>query len=106
MAHNSRGLRAVELQPDAGTQRTRPVTVGAGRDKSGLGFPIASRDPQYAKFRSPGSLSWAGIYNTQFWIDPVRHVGAVQMMQILPFYDDGALRTLRDFEELVYHHLP
>jgi hypothetical protein len=23
-------------------------------------------------------------------------------MQMLPFYDDGAIRTLRDFEELVY----
>ena len=27
------------------------------------------------------------------------------MMQVLPFYDDGALRTLRDFEELVYRDL-
>jgi hypothetical protein len=27
------------------------------------------------------------------------------MMQVLPFYDDGALRTLRDFEELVYQNL-
>jgi hypothetical protein len=24
------------------------------------------------------------------------------MMQTLPFYDDSALRTLRDFEKLVY----
>jgi hypothetical protein len=27
------------------------------------------------------------------------------MMQVLPFYDDGALRTPRDFEELVYQNL-
>jgi len=26
-------------------------------------------------------------------------------MQMLPFYDDGAIRTLRDFEELVYRDL-
>jgi hypothetical protein len=24
---------------------------------------------------------------------------------VLPFYDDGAIRTLRDFEELVYQNL-
>ena len=59
-----------------------------------------------AKFRSPGSLSWAGIFNTEFWVDPVKHIGAVQMMQVLPFYDDGAIRTLRDFEETVYKNLP
>jgi hypothetical protein len=27
------------------------------------------------------------------------------MMQVLPFYDDGAIRTLRDFERLVYQNL-
>jgi hypothetical protein len=47
-------------------------------------------------------MSWAGIFNTEFWIDPERHVAGVQMNQFLPFYDDGAIRTLRDFEELVY----
>ena len=105
MGENHIGSIFVELQPDADKQRTRPFPLGAGRDKFGLGFQIASSDPQYAKFRSPGSLSWAGIYNTEFWIDPVKHIGAVQMMQVLPFYDDGAIRTLRDFEELVYQGL-
>jgi hypothetical protein len=33
---------------------------------------------------------------------PKRHIGVVMMMQVLPFYDEGAIRTLRDFEELVY----
>jgi CubicO group peptidase (beta-lactamase class C family) len=50
-------------------------------------------------------MSWAGIFNTEFWIDPVKHIGAVQMMQVLPFYDDGAIRTLRNFEEAVYREL-
>ncbi len=49
-------------------------------------------------------LSWAGLFNTQFWIDRQRHVAAVMMMQLLPFYDDGAIRTLRDFERTVYQH--
>jgi hypothetical protein len=33
------------------------------------------------------------------------HLASVMMMQVLPFYDDGALRTLRDFEELAYQNL-
>jgi methyl acetate hydrolase len=106
MGENNIGSIFVVLQPDADQQRTRPFPLGAGRDKFGLGFQIASNDPRYAKFRSAGSLSWAGIFNTEFWIDPVKHIGAVQMMQELPFYDDGAIRTLRDFEELVYRNLP
>ena len=105
MGENQIGSIFVERQPDADKQRTRPFPLGAGKDKFGLGFQIASHDPAMAKFRSPGSMSWAGIFNTEFWIDPVKHIGAVQMMQVLPFYDDGAIRTLRDFEELVYREL-
>lgn len=105
MSENNIGSIFVELQPDADQQRTKPFPLGAGHDKFGLGFQIASNDPQYAKYRSPGSLSWAGIYNTEFWIDPVKRIGVVQMMQVLPFYDDGAIRTLRGFEALVYQNL-
>ena len=105
MGENNIGSVFVELQPDADKRLTKPFPLGAGHDKFGLGFQIASSDPQYAKFRSPGSLSWAGIHNTEFWIDPVQHIGGVMMMQVLPFYDEGAIRTLRDFEELVYQNL-
>jgi len=105
MGENNIGSIFVELQPDADNQLTKPFPLGAGHDKFGLGFQIASGDPQYARFRSPGSISWAGLFNTEFWIDPVKHIGGVMMMQVLPFYDDGALRTLRDFEELVYQNL-
>jgi CubicO group peptidase (beta-lactamase class C family) len=105
MGENNIGSIFVELQPDADKLRTKPFPLGAGHDKFGLGFQIASTDPRYSSFRSPGSMSWAGIYNTEFWIDPVKHIGGVQMMQVLPFYDDGAIRTLRDFEKLVYQNL-
>ena len=105
MGENNIGAIFVQLQPDADPLRTKPFPLGAGHDKFGLGFQIASNDPRYAGFRSPGSMSWAGIYNTEFWIDPVKKIGGVQMMQVLPFYDDGAIRTLRDFEKLVYQNL-
>jgi methyl acetate hydrolase len=105
MGENNIGSIFVELQPAIDPSFAEPFPLGAGHDKFGLGFEIASNDPQYARFRSAGSMSWAGIYNTEFWIDPVQHIGVVMMMQMLPFYDEGALRTLRDFEELVYRDL-
>jgi len=106
MGQNNIGAIFVERQPDADKQRTKPFPLGAGKDKFGLGFQLASNDPAMKAFRSPGSMSWAGIFNTEFWVDPVKHIGAVQMMQVLPFYDDGAIRTLRGFEETVYKNLP
>ena len=105
MAENQIGAIFVERQPDANKQRTKPFPLGAGKDKFGLGFQIAANDPATKGYRSPGSLSWAGIFNTEFWVDPVRRIGGVHMMQLLPFYDDGAIRALRGFEETVYKHL-
>jgi methyl acetate hydrolase len=105
MGENNIGPIFVELQPVTQPSLAKPFPLGAGHDKFGLGFQITSSDPRYAMFRSAGSMSWAGIYNTEFWIDPVQHIGGVMLMQVLPFYDDGALRTLRDFEKLVYQDL-
>lgn len=106
MGQNAIGSIFVQTQPDADKQRTKPFPLGAGKDKFGLGFQIAADDPAIKGFRSPGSMSWAGIYNTEFWVDPVKHVGGVHMMQLLPFYDDGAIHALRGFEETVYKNLP
>jgi len=105
MGENQIGAIVVEEQPAADPGRTRPFPLGAGRDKFGLGFQIAVRDERYAKLRSPGSLSWAGINNTHFWIDPNRHIAVVVLMQVLPFYDAACIRVLRGVEELVYRHL-
>jgi len=105
MGQNAMGSIFVQLQPDADKQRTRPFPLGAGKDKFGLGFQLAADDPSTRGFRSPGSMSWAGIFNTEFWVDPVRKIGGVHMMQLLPFYDEGAIRALRGFEGTVYREL-
>ncbi len=99
------GGPVMQTQPDANPVRTRPFPVGAGRDKFGLGFQATAADLQYAKYRSPGSLSWGGIYNTHFWIDPKKQVAGIVMMQVLPFYDEASLGVLRGVEETVYKHL-
>jgi len=52
--------------------------------------------------RSAGSLTWGGLLNTYYWIDPARQVAAVFMTQVLPFADARALRLYRQFERGVY----
>jgi CubicO group peptidase (beta-lactamase class C family) len=52
--------------------------------------------------RSAGSLTWGGLFNTYYWIDPGRRIAAVFMTQVLPFADARALRIYRQFERGVY----
>jgi methyl acetate hydrolase len=52
--------------------------------------------------RSAGSLTWGGLLNTYYWIDPGRRIAAVFMTQVLPFADDRALRIYRQFERGIY----
>jgi methyl acetate hydrolase len=56
--------------------------------------------------RSAGSLTWGGLFNTYYWIDPGRRIAAVFMTQVLPFADRGSLRIYRQFERGVYAALP
>ncbi|NIK47304.1 serine hydrolase domain-containing protein [Variibacter gotjawalensis] len=77
--------------------------IADGRDKFGLGFLITT--DQVAGKRSPGSLSWGGINNTFFWVDPARGVAGVIMMQYLPFADAKALATLDAFERGAYQFI-
>ena len=52
--------------------------------------------------RSAGSLSWAGLGNTYYWIDPAAGIGGVFATQILPFADSKALPLFLAFETAVY----
>ncbi len=52
--------------------------------------------------RSPGSLAWAGLFNTYYWLDPARRIAAVIMTQILPFADHRAVALYGEFERAVY----
>lgn len=77
-----------------------PIRIPGSLDKFGLGFAVNTKPGEGG--RSPGSLAWAGIYNTFFWIDPPRKTCAVIMMQILPFSDDAAISVVEHFERAVY----
>lgn len=69
-------------------------------DKFGLGFLI-NTDPVPAG-RSAGSLAWAGLYNSYYWIDSENDVCGVLIIQILPFFDADVLALFSKFETAVY----
>jgi CubicO group peptidase (beta-lactamase class C family) len=52
--------------------------------------------------RSAGSLTWGGLFNTYYWIDPQKRVAAVFMTQIVPFADPRALSVYGAFERAIY----
>lgn len=66
----------------------------------GLGFLI--NPEQGPNGRAPGSLAWAGIFNSYYWIDPQSGVGGVMMSQLSPFGDPGALATFGALEQMAY----
>jgi CubicO group peptidase (beta-lactamase class C family) len=71
--------------------------------KWGFGFLInTARTPEG---RSPGSLAWAGLGNTYYWIDPTRDVAGVVLMQVLPFADANCLDAFACFERAIYASL-
>lgn len=69
-------------------------------DQFGLGFQI--NPVAYEGGRAKNSMAWAGALNTFFWIDPESKLCAVILMQTLPFFDEPAIRTLKEFERAVY----
>lgn len=52
--------------------------------------------------RSAGTVSWAGIFNSYYWLDPARRIAGVILTQMLPFADPAMLRLLGEFERGVY----
>ena len=105
MARNQTGSVKVRLQPTADPLRSKPYPLGAGEDVWGLGFQLAAPAKPAADMRRPGSMNWAGINNTFFWIDPEKQIGVIVLMQVLPFYDDAAIEILQGTEKLVYQHV-
>jgi methyl acetate hydrolase len=100
MGQNQIGAVSVPALKTALPRSADFTFIADGRDKWGLGFLITV--DQVAGKRSPGSLSWGGINNTFFWIDPARGIAGTIMMQYLPFADAKALATYDVFERGAY----
>src|SRR5262245_31855451 len=55
--------------------------------------------------RSAGTVSWGGLFNTYYWLDPARNVTGLIMTQVLPFADPRVLNLYGRFEASVYEAL-
>ena len=73
------------------------------RVRWGLGYML-NLDPGPSG-RSAGTVSWGGIYNTYYWLDPGRRVAGVILTQILPFADARVLGLYGRFERAIYEVL-
>ncbi len=101
MSRNAMGSLRVNMLPSQNTATSLDAEFFPGVTKTwGLSFMI--NEDQAPTGRSPGSLSWAGLANTFFWIDPTRDLAGVVMMQVLPFVDTKALALFSNFEKIVY----
>ncbi|WP_424985864.1 serine hydrolase domain-containing protein [Microbulbifer sp. S227A] len=65
-------------------------------------FAFLRTETDIPGMRSAGSLSWAGVCNTHYWIDPTRDLAAVIMTQSLPFLEPRFLKTYQAYEQAVY----
>jgi CubicO group peptidase (beta-lactamase class C family) len=101
MNKNNMGDLNVTLLKTAQPDLTNDAEFFPGMPKKwGLAYMINTQDVPGR--RSAGSLAWAGLANTYFWMDPKKKVTGVVLTQILPFADQKALQLLADFETAVY----
>jgi methyl acetate hydrolase len=52
--------------------------------------------------RSAGSLAWAGLFNTYYWVDPTAGIAGLLMAQLLPFGDPEILALTEALERGAY----
>jgi CubicO group peptidase (beta-lactamase class C family) len=81
------------LKPETVAEMTRsqtgdlPLQLGPAGDGFGLGVAVVSEAAASTVGSAPGSagsFSWAGFYNTLFWVDPQEKLVAVVLTQISP----------------------
>jgi CubicO group peptidase (beta-lactamase class C family) len=104
MGQNHMGALNVLPMKSAIPNMSNDVELFPGMVKKwGLTFLINTEQGPHG--RSAGSLAWAGINNTYYWLDPVKKVAGVLMTQVLPFADKTVLGALDQFEAAVYGSL-
>jgi methyl acetate hydrolase len=104
MAQNHIGALEIGPMKTAMPGLSNDVELFPGMSKKwGLSFLINTA--QAPTGRSAGSLAWAGLANTYFWIDRRKQVCGVFLSQLFPFYDHTAIDLLTRFETEVYRAL-
>ena len=101
MSQNAIGDISVRLLESAVPAYSNHAEFFPGMVKKwSLGFMISTEAVPGG--RSPGSLAWAGLGNTYFWIDPAKGIAGIILMQLFPFADPLALALLDRYEKATY----
>jgi CubicO group peptidase (beta-lactamase class C family) len=104
MGQNHIGALEIGVLKSAIPGLSNDVELFPGMSKKwGLSFLL--NGAQAPTGRTAGSLAWAGLANTYFWIDRTKRVCGVFLSQLLPFYDHTAIDLLVKFETEVYRAL-
>ena len=104
MSENQMGALDVRLLRTAIPAYSNDAEFFPGMVKKwGLGFMINTE--RVPGGRSAGSLAWAGLGNTYFWIDPAKRIAGVILTQLVPFADGKVLELFGKFENAVYTSL-
>ena len=70
--------------------------------KTGWGLGFLINPDSVPCRRAAGSLGWAGLANTHYWIDPASNRAGLLLAQTFPFGDAGVMDLVRDFETAAY----
>jgi len=101
MCTNAMGDLRVNKLETAVPEFSNDAEFFPGDEKSwGLTFQI-NEVPGFTG-RPAGTLMWAGLANSFFWIDRTNGIGGAYLSQILPFADHKSLQLFYDFESAVY----
>lgn len=103
MASNQIGDLTAQVQTSAMPERSNDFIFMSGTQKFGLGLALDERAGPSG--RPAGTGSWAGIYNTYFWIDFANEFAATVMMQVSPFADPWCVAARQRFEQALYDSL-
>jgi methyl acetate hydrolase len=104
MSRNAMGDLRVTKLPTLAPPLTLDAEFFPGVEKTwGLTFQI--NEAPAPTGLPAGSLMWAGLANSYYWIDPSTGIGGAYLTQILPFADSQSLPLFDAFQTATYAEL-
>ena len=100
MLQNQIGDITLDAMRSAMPAITNDVDFFRAGDKWGFGF-LLSTEPVDGG-RNAGSVSWAGLANAYYWLDPRAQICGIILTHQRPFADPAVLRLYGRFERGVY----
>lgn len=101
MLRDHTGGHPVRALPAIRPELTNPFDLLPGVACGWSLLGLRNTDPLPGR-RSAGSLAWAGIANTYYWLDPERGTAGLLLAQVSPFLDPSALAAFEAFERAVF----